>query len=249
MFGPHGKPSPLLAERSLRRRCAAFEVPLAEFRRAGKRASVSINDVYIGCITAAMRRYHDALGTPVDELPLAIPVNLRNPDDPAAGNHFGAILMAAPVGVKDPAGRLAGIHAAVRAGRAEPAIGALGMMTPLLARLPDGVRRTLAARSPKPDIQASNIPGPTRALYLAGSKILQSYAFGPVPGVAAMFTLQSIAGTCFIGINFDPAAITDGERFARSLELGFRETLRLGSPRPRVSAVTLGHRDDMEMTR
>lgn len=247
-LGPHGPPSPLLAGRSLRRRCAAFEVPLADFRRAGRQAGGSVNDVYIACITAALRRYHEALQTRVSALPLAIPVNLRNADDPAAGNHFGAILMAAPVGVKDPARRIARVREAVQAGRAEPAIGALGMMAPALARLPAAARHVLAARTPKPDIQASNVPGPSRAIYLAGAKILQSYAFGPVPGVAAMLTLQSIAGTCFIGIHFDPAAITDGERFARSLTSGFRETLRLGNPRPRVGAVTLGRRDDIEMT-
>jgi diacylglycerol O-acyltransferase len=248
VLGPHGTPSPLLAGRSLRRRCAALEIPLADFRRTAKRTGGSVNDVYLAGVAAAMRRYHEALGTPAQDLPLAIPVNLRRGDDPAAGNHFGAILLAAPVGVKDPVRRIARVREAVRAGRAEPAIGALGAMAPVLARLPAAARRALAARSPKPDIQASNVPGPTRALYLAGARILRSHAFGPVPGVAAMFTLQSIAGTCFIGIHYDPAAITDGGRFARSLTLGFRETLRPGNPRPRIGPVTLGRRDDMEMT-
>jgi len=248
VFGQQAAPSAALAQRSLRRRCAAFEAPLPDFRRAARKAGGSVNDVYVAGIAAAMRRYHEGLRVPVKELPLALPVNLRSADDPAAGNHFGAILMAAPVGVKDPARRIARVREAVRAGRAEPAIGAMGLMAPVLARLPAAARRALAARSPKPDIQASNVPGPPRALYLAGAKIQQSYAFGPVPGVAAMFTLQSIAGSCFIGVHFDPAAITDGERFARSLQLGFRETLRVGQPRPRVSRVTLGHRDDLEMT-
>jgi diacylglycerol O-acyltransferase len=248
VLGPHGPSSPLLAGRSLRRRCAAFEVQLDDMKRAGKAAGASVNDVYVACIAAALRRYHEALGEPVDSLPMAIPVNLRTTDDPAAGNYFGAILMAAPVGAKDAAERLASIGRAVRNGRAEPAIGIMSMLAPVLARLPSMALHAIAGSTPKPDIQASNIPGPKTPIYIAGTRILKSYAFGPVPGVAAMFTMQSIAGTCFIGINYDPAAITRADLFAKCLTLGFRETLRLGGPRPRVGAVTTGRTADQEMT-
>jgi WS/DGAT/MGAT family acyltransferase len=247
IFGPHGKPSPLLAGRSLRRRCAAFEVQLDDMKRAGKAVGASVNDVYLGCVTAALRRYHEALGETADTLPMAIPVNLRTPDDPAAGNHFGAILMAAPIGVKDASERLEVIGRAVREGRTEPAIGAIGMMAPVLARLPTAALRSIAGSTPKPDVQASNIPGPKTPIYIAGTKILKCYAFGPVPGVAAMFTMQSIAGTCFIGVNYDPAAITRADLFARSLVQGFRETLRLATAKPRISAVTVGRNADQEM--
>ena len=50
-----------------------------------------------------------------------------------------------------------------------------------------------------------------------------------------MFTMQSIAGTCYIGVNLDPAAITDPGLFGRCLQQGFVETLKLGVERPRVS--------------
>jgi hypothetical protein len=228
--------------------CAAFEVPLDEMKLAGKAVGASVNDVYLGAISASLRRYHEALGETVDSLPMAIPVNLRKAGDPAAGNHFGAILMAAPVGVKDASERLSLIGRAVREGKSEPAIGAMGLLAPVLARLPAAALRSLAGSTLKPDIQASNVPGPRTTIYLAGARIEKAYAFGPVPGVAAMFTMQSIAGTCFVGINYDPAAITRSDLFARCLVQGFRETLRLGTPRPHVGAVAIGSTADQEMT-
>jgi WS/DGAT/MGAT family acyltransferase len=242
-----GQPSPLLAGRSLRRRCAAFEVGLDDLRRSGRAVRASLNDVYLGCIAAALRRYHDELGQPIENLPMAIPVDLHRSRDPTTESNFGAILIAAPLAEKDASKRLKLIAHAVRAGRAESAIGAMGMMAPVLARLPASMLRTLAGSAPRPDILASGLRGPARPRYLAGAKILKSYTFGPAPGVAAMFTMHSIAGGCFVTVNYDPAAITRSDLFAECLAQGFRETLRLGGRRPRVGPVSVGRMRDQEM--
>jgi hypothetical protein len=55
-----------------------------------------------------------------------------------------------------------------------------------------------------------------------------------------MLTLQSLAGVCYLGVNLDPAAITDPELFARCLAAGFRETLRLGGNPPRLHRPVVG---------
>ena len=235
-----GAPSPLLAGRSLARHCLAFEMPLAQVRQAGKALGATVNDVYLAGLVAALRCYHQALGESVETVPIAIPVNLRREDAPAAGNYFGAILMAAPVGEPDPAQRIRLIGEAVRSGRAEPAIGAIELLAPVLARLPETVRRALAEATPKPDVQASNVPGPAEPIYLAGARIDKSYAFGPAPGTGAMITMQSLAGTCFIGANVDPAAFTDVALLGRCLQQGFAETLGLGTRKPRVGRPVVG---------
>lgn len=235
-----GAPSPLLAGRSLARRCLALEMPLARLRQAGKAQGATVNDVYLAGLVAALRRYHEALGERVETVPIAIPVNLRREDAPAEGNYFGAILMAAPVGEPDPAERIRLIGEAVRAGRAEPAIGAIGVLAPVLARLPENLRRSLAEATPKPDVQASNVPGPAEPIYLAGARVDKGHAFGPAPGSGAMFTMQSLAGTCFIGANVDPAAFTDVALLGRCLQQGFTETLGLGGGSPRVGRPVVG---------
>ena len=240
LFAPHGEPSPLLAGRSLARRCIALEWPLADMRRAGRALDGSINDIYLAGVVSALRRYHELMGQPVDSLPMAVPVNLRDADDASEGNQFGAILLTAPLDAADPRERVRRVREAMRQGRAEPAIDAMGRMAPVLARLPDAALRPLSDSTPKPDIQASNVPGPTVPIYLAGARIEHSYAFGPAPGTAAMITMQSIAGTCSAGVTLDPAAITDPESFAQCLHQGFGDILRFGNRQLRVSVPVTG---------
>jgi len=43
---------------------------------------------------------------PIDTLPMAVPVNLRSDDDPAGGNRFAGINLAAPIGIADPERRI-----------------------------------------------------------------------------------------------------------------------------------------------
>ena len=51
--------------------------------------------------------------------------------------------------------------------------------------------------------------------------------FGPLPGCAVMATLLSYAGTCCIGLNTDPAAVTDPAVFMACLEEGVEEVVGL----------------------
>jgi hypothetical protein len=48
--------------------------------------------------------------------------------------------------------------------------------------------------------------------------------FGPLPGCAAMITLLSHDGTCCIGSNVDPAAITQPGLFADCLSDGLERS-------------------------
>ncbi len=236
-----GPPAPALRNRSARRRCAAFDVPLEGLKRAGKASGASVNDVYLCGIATSMHHYLDALGKPAATLPIAVPVNLRRGNEPDAGNYFGAIGFALPVAAADPGERLAAIRDSMRRGRAEAALGLPQAVAPLLARLPSQVADELVRRMPVPDLQASNVAGSAQPLYLAGARVLRFWPFGPVPGVAAMFTMHSLAGACHVGVNFDAAAITRADLFAASLRRGFRDTLALAGARvPRLPAPLLG---------
>jgi WS/DGAT/MGAT family acyltransferase len=245
VLGAQAKPSPLLAGRSLERRLVALDVPLETMKRAGRVAGGSLNDAYLAAVAGALRLYHEALGASVESLPVAIPVNLRREEDPAEGNYFGAVVIAAPLDIAEPAARIARVRELVQAGRAEPAIGAPGLLSPVLARLPEAVRAALAESAPKPDVQASNVPASPVPIYVAGSRVERAWAFGPVPGAGAMLTLQSLAGTCHIGVNLDAAAFTDPAKFADCLGRGFAEVLALAGepvalPKPILSHAARG---------
>ena len=122
---PPVPPSPLLSRRGLGRRLEWHEFPFDRFRRAAKAVGGSVNDAYIAGLCGALRRYHDALGVPIESLPLALPVSLRSDDDPAAGNRFAGARIVAPIGEPDPAQRIALIREQVLDAVAEPAINAM----------------------------------------------------------------------------------------------------------------------------
>jgi hypothetical protein len=64
-------------------------------------------------------------------------------------------------------------------------------------------------------------------VYIAGSRIMRMYPFGPLPGCAATITLLSHDGTCCIGVNLDPAAVTEPSVLMAGLRAGLDEVVGL----------------------
>jgi diacylglycerol O-acyltransferase / wax synthase len=233
---PPAAPSPLLRRRSLVSRVHVLEVPLADLRAAAKAAGGSVNDAYLAALSGGLGRYHEALGVPVGELPLALPVSLRSPDDPAAGNRITGVTIAAPVGEPDPAERIRLVREQMIARRGEPALDVLARMAPVLTLLPDAALETITDRITPPDIQASNVPGYAQETFLAGARVDRQYGIGPLPRVAMMAVLISRAGICTVTIRYDTASFFDADQLEKSLQLGFDEVIDLGRPgreRPR----------------
>lgn len=185
-----------------------------------------------------MRRYHDALGMPVTTLPMAIPVSLRAEGDPAGGNRFTGVSLAAPIAETDPVKRINTIHAQMVMRREEAALDVVSVIAPILSVLPDAVMEVMAGSFTPADVQASNVPGFSGDIYLAGSKIVRQYGLGPLPGVAMMVSLVSLGGVCTVSVRYDRASITDVDLFARCLEEGFDEVLALSGNRSARATVT-----------
>ena len=100
----------------------------------------------------------------------------------------------------------------------------------MLAWLPGPVLGAMSSRMTSAnDVQASNVPGVPHPVYIAGARITRMYPFGPLPGCAAMITLISHDGTCCIGINTDPAAVTSPACSSTGLRAGLAEVTALGS--------------------
>ena len=232
MFGgPPAPPSPLLRNRGTGRRFEVVDFPLDDLRAAAKAAGGSLNDAYLAGVCGFLRLYHDALGSPVDELPLALPISTRTGDDPAGGNRFTAATIAAPVGEADPAERIRLIGALVRAAKAEPALTAMNGLMPIMVRLPSSVLGAMAGLVAGIDVQASNVPGYPVPIYLDGIKAVRTFGFGPVPGVGAMITMTSMAGRCEVAAHYDTDAFTDAELFASCFRGGFDEVIAAVRPK------------------
>ena len=161
---PPATPSPLLRRRSLVSRTVVLELPLADLRAAarsvavsGERARASVNDAYLAALCGGLGRYHDVLGVPVDALPMALPVSLRTGDDPASGNRFTGVTIAAPVGESDPVERMRQVREQVIARRGEPAIDVISRLAPVLTLLPDEALYEVFERITPADVQARNV--------------------------------------------------------------------------------------------
>jgi diacylglycerol O-acyltransferase / wax synthase len=229
--GPGISASPLLQGRSLRRRLLVLDVPFDDLRNASKAAGGSMNDGFLSAVCGALRRYHQHHGVVVEAIPVAIPINVRTDGDPAGGNRWAGARIALPVGDPDPAARIQAVRAAVKAAREEPALNAFSAMAPVAVRVPTWALATVAGDAGGGlDLQISNVPGSPVSLFLAGAEVLALYPFGPVPGPAAMITVHTYRRHCFVGVNLDPAGITEPELFMSYLQEGIDEVLALGAP-------------------
>ncbi|MGD0065642.1 MAG: wax ester/triacylglycerol synthase family O-acyltransferase [Streptosporangiaceae bacterium] len=232
MLGPPpAQPSPLLRRRSLATRTIVLELPLSELRAAAKAVDASVNDAYLAALCGGLGRYHEALGVPVDAVPLALPVSLRRDADPASGNRFTGVTIAAPIGEPDPAERIRQIREQVIARRSEPALDVIGRLAPVLSLLPDEALHDVIDRITPPDIQASNVPGYAVGTFLAGAAVERQYALGPMPRVAMMAILVSRAGTCTVAFRYDTASFPAADQLEKCLQAGFDEVVELGRPK------------------
>lgn len=232
---PACPPSPLMRSRGLGRRLGTLETTVDALRAAAKSVGGSLNDAYLAALLGGYRRYHEAMGAPVEELPIGMPISLRGSADQMGGNRFGVARFAAPVGVADPAERIRRIRELVLDARAEPAADVLSLAAPAVSRLPvAAVARWYLGQTSLIDLQASNVAGIPVPVYMAGARIDRMFPFAPAPGCGVMATLVSHTGTCCIGLTIDTAAVTDPDLFLRCSAEGLDEVLALGRRKSRT---------------
>jgi len=224
-------PSPLLAARSPSRRLGVVELPLDDVKRTAKAHGVTVNDMYLAGLTGAMRRYHEAFHHEPGDVAIALPIDVSGEASPHTGNHISAAVIPGPASVAEPLERLRTIHDVVTSRRQEPGLDGLARLAPGLRRMPSRLAvAAVRAHARRIDLQASNVPGPPCPLYLAGQRVENLYAFGPLPGVPVMSVLVSYHQTCTIGFTVDPAAVSDVDLFLECVRAAFRELL--GDPTP-----------------
>lgn len=227
--------SPLLRQRGLFSRSEALDIRLSDLHKAAKACGGSINDAYLAGLCAALGRYHQALGVPIDTLPMWVPVNVRTQADPAGGNRFAGVALTAPVGTADPVDRMRQVRVQMMQHREEPARDIGGFIMPLLSVLPAFVVESITPSESPWDAVATNVRSHKGDTYLAGAKVLRQYAFSSRSGSAMLATLISRAGWCTVTVRYDTAAVRDERLFAQCLVEGFDEILALaGEPAPRA---------------
>jgi hypothetical protein len=208
-----------------------MECELADLKAAAKTAGGSLNDTYVAALLGGLRIYHERHEVPLEELPMAMPVSLRKADDPMGGNKFAGAYFAAPLDVADPAERIAAIRGIVLTLRVEPALDTFSLVAPVLNRIPSAVGGAVFDLvGSVADLSASNVPGVSHDVYMAGARVERVFPFGPLPGVAIMAAMVTHSGTCCFGLNVDGDAVADIDVLMDCMQEGLDEVLALSSP-------------------
>ncbi|HEX6313152.1 MAG TPA: wax ester/triacylglycerol synthase family O-acyltransferase [Acidimicrobiia bacterium] len=219
--------SALLRRRSLGRRFDVLQVPLDPVKRAAHALGGTVNDLFVAAVAGALGSYHDRMGEPCDELRMAMAVSLRGgAADDDGSNAFAPSRVLVPVGPKDPARRFARVRERLGEVRHEPALAAAGSLAGLLAPLPTSVLVALMRSQARTiDFATSNLRGSPVDLYVGGARIAASFPMGPRTGCALNVTLLSYQGSLDLGLNLDPAAITDPAALLECLEESFADLI------------------------
>ncbi len=229
--------SPLMTGRSLSVHFDTVSLPLDRAKAAAKAAGGRLNDAFMAATAAGLRHYHEAMGEPVHALRVSMPINLRDSDHAeATGNNFAPARFPIPVDVEDPVESMRVMRELVAAQRAEPALTMVEPLARILNRLPTSMAAGLFGAMLKGvDLVASNVPGAPIELFTSGARIDAMFALGPMAGAAVNLTLLSYLDEVHIGINVDPAAVTDPARFVECYRAGWDEVLA-AAPAPRKRA-------------
>ncbi len=223
--------SPVMRRRGVLRHFEVAEMQLHDLKRASAAAGGKINDGFIAGVTGGLRRYHERHSASVDRLRVTLPISLRTPEDPLGGNRLTLVRFSVPVAQTDPAARVSELAGLCRAAENERSLRYTDGIAATLNLLP---RRFIGGILKHIDFLASNIPGLTFPVHLAGVRVERLVAFGPTTGAAANFTLMSYDGTCCVGINLDTEAVPDPHVLIECIREGFEEVLSLGGEHDHV---------------
>ena len=209
-------------------------LPLESVRHLAGFYNATINDILLWFVCDALRAYMKETGetgTDSSTIPesfnirASVPVNLRADDDlVATGNRFGLIFIRLPLGVDDSEERLRLIQQEMRAvkssGEAVVALGVLRMM----GRTPLSVERAvLNFLTRKCSAVVTNVAGPRRPLYMAGSKLEKMMFWVPTSGMLGLgISLLSYDGCIQAGVAADAARVSNPERITELFYHTFR---------------------------
>ena len=222
LLTPPDTHTPLKGEPGVARRLVWSDgISLDEVKRLGHGTGTTVNDVLVTAMAGALRGYlmrHDGL---VDEIRVMVPFNLRPLDEPLSrelGNRFGLVELDLPVGIAGRRKRLAEVHRRMDQIKHSPegavSFGILG----LIGLTPPAVeRRVVDALSNVETAVLTNVPGPRRPVYLAGTKVAGVLAWVPTGGsIGIGISIFSYDGTVTVGLQTaaslvpDPDAIIEG---------------------------------------
>jgi diacylglycerol O-acyltransferase / wax synthase len=210
-------------------------IPLADVKAIGRANGATVNDVLCTAVTGALRTYLEHRDSLVDDIRAAVPFNLRPLDEPLPrdlGNRFGVVVLSLPVGLADRHARLAEVRRRMEAIKSSPegvvTYGILSVtgMTP--AQVEKVVVEVLLSKA---SLVLTNVPGPTRPVYLAGTKVAGVMPWVPASGTLPLgVSIMSYDGKVTVGVYADARLVPDPEVLVEAFDHEIAELLREDAP-------------------
>lgn len=220
--------SPLLRGRGPGRFFDAIEVPTERLRAAGRVAGGRAGDAMLAALVDAIGRYHLERGVPVDELPVAVPLQLRLD---GRQERFPRGRISAPTATMPPQARIELLLDRIAAAESRTAIDVVAATAPALSRIPTRILGPALERAARPlALQAFVIRGLDRDAYFAGARVERMFSFGPTGGCALAATLVTHQDVSCISFNVDTTAFNAPEALGRCLRTALADLLTDGLP-------------------
>ena len=234
--GPSAPKTFLNPEVGRDRRVGFARGSLDELKRARGDTEATVNDVILSVSTGALQRTFERRGEALPETLVAlVPMSIRRQgEEHDLGNRIATLMVALPLRERDPAARLAAIHAeTTRVKRSEQARAA-SLVIEATGFAPPTLNRVLAAAISRPltwNLVISNVPGPQVPFYLLGGQVRAIHPFVPLSpqGHALSIGIVSYNGGVFFGLAGDRKVMTDIDEIADDVELALAEQLAAAS--------------------
>ncbi|MGW2590787.1 wax ester/triacylglycerol synthase family O-acyltransferase [Streptomyces sp. NPDC001515] len=233
------------------RRLATADLDLGAVRRIRRETGGTGNDVLLGVVAGALRRWMLERGEPLPgaEPRALVPVSRRRPGGPAGGNgnRLSAYLLGLPVAEPDPRERLRLVREAMDRNKAAGPLRGAGAVAVLADQLPSLAHRLgapLAGSAARMlfDVLVTSVPLPRSALSLAGCPLRALYPMAPLArGQSLAVALTTYGPSVRIGLVADGKAVPDLDRLGRCAEdelTALLELLPSASPIPAGSTAT-----------
>ena len=221
------------------RRYAWAATTVDEVKRVRKGLGGTFNDVVLAAITRGLRDLLLSRGESVDRVVRTlVPVSVRPRaatglavGDGTMANKVSAMFAELPVGIDNPAERLAAISAQMEglkeskeavAGEALTSLS--GFAPPMLLAL--GMRLAPRVAQRNVNTVTTNVPGPQFPLYVRGRRMRKAYPYVPLAGqVRVGVAIFSYDGQVTFGITADRDSTPDIDVLCRGIGRGMDELL------------------------
>jgi len=208
------------------------EIPLAEIKAVKNAFGVTVNDVALSIVAAAIQHYVELREVRVKGryLRIVMPVNVRgNGSAKELGNRITFVPITLPLDIHGTKKLLTAIHERTMFLKRVHIAECVGLAGTMLGTIPTGVQEVIGPIvSQVPlglcNLIFTNVPGPDSPLYLLGHRMLCCYPYVPIGGDLGLnCAMLTYCGKAYFGFSGNAQAVPNLGRLPTFLRGAFEE--------------------------